>query len=127
MPEGPEPRQGDRRDQEDDGGASLLILTNSRGLDQEARRLQWRCRRGMKELDVLLERYVRLRLGAASSEERQTLTRLLELPDPILSDYLFGHAAAPEPGMAALVAAQVVRQDGIGQFEQPRERPTLLA
>jgi succinate dehydrogenase flavin-adding protein (antitoxin of CptAB toxin-antitoxin module) len=59
----------------------------------------------MKELDVLLERYVWLRLGAASSEERQTLTRLLELPDPILSDYLFGHAAAPEPGMAALVAA----------------------
>jgi succinate dehydrogenase flavin-adding protein (antitoxin of CptAB toxin-antitoxin module) len=59
----------------------------------------------MKELDVLLERYVRSRLGAASSEERQTLTRLLELPDPILSDYLFGHAAAPEPGMAALVAA----------------------
>jgi succinate dehydrogenase flavin-adding protein (antitoxin of CptAB toxin-antitoxin module) len=59
----------------------------------------------MKELDVLLERYVRLRLAEASSEERQTLTRLLELPDPILSDYLFGHAAAPEPGMAALVAA----------------------
>jgi succinate dehydrogenase flavin-adding protein (antitoxin of CptAB toxin-antitoxin module) len=59
----------------------------------------------MKELDVLLERYVQLRLGAASSEERQTLTRLLELPDPILSDYLFGHAAAPEPRMAALVAA----------------------
>jgi antitoxin CptB len=76
-----------------------------RSLDEEARRLLWRCRRGMKELDVLLERYVRLRLGAASSEERQTLTRLLELPDPILSDYLFGHAAAPEPDMAALVAA----------------------
>jgi len=73
--------------------------------DPEARRLLWRCRRGMKELDVLLERYVRSWLGAASSEERQTLTRLLELPDPILSDYLFGHAAAPEPGMAALVAA----------------------
>jgi len=65
----------------------------------------------MKELDVLLERYVQLRLGAASSEERQTLTRLLELPDPVLSDYLFGHAAAPEPGMAALVA---VIQGGVG-------------
>jgi succinate dehydrogenase flavin-adding protein (antitoxin of CptAB toxin-antitoxin module) len=59
----------------------------------------------MKELDVLLERYVRSRLSEASSEERQALARLLELPDPILSDYLFGHAAAPEPQMAALVAA----------------------
>jgi len=74
-------------------------------LDEEARCLLWRCRRGMKELDVLLERYVRSRLSEASSEERQALARLLELPDPILSDYLFGHAAAPEPQMAALVAA----------------------
>jgi succinate dehydrogenase flavin-adding protein (antitoxin of CptAB toxin-antitoxin module) len=59
----------------------------------------------MKELDVLLERYVRSRLSEASSEERQVLARLLELPDPVLSDYLFGHAAAPEPHMADLVAA----------------------
>jgi succinate dehydrogenase flavin-adding protein (antitoxin of CptAB toxin-antitoxin module) len=59
----------------------------------------------MKELDVLLERYVRSRLSAASNEERQALTRLLELPDPVLSDYLFGHAAAPEPPLAELVAA----------------------
>ena len=73
-------------------------------MDQEARRLLWRCRRGMKELDVLLERYVRSRLSEASSEERQTLTRLLELPDPLLSDYLFGHAAAPDPRIAGLVA-----------------------
>jgi succinate dehydrogenase flavin-adding protein (antitoxin of CptAB toxin-antitoxin module) len=59
----------------------------------------------MKELDVLLERYVRSQLSKASSDERQTLARLLELPDPLLSDYLFGHAAAPEPRMARLVAA----------------------
>jgi succinate dehydrogenase flavin-adding protein (antitoxin of CptAB toxin-antitoxin module) len=72
----------------------------------------------MKELDVLLERYVRLRLGAASIEERQTLTRLLELPDPILSDYVFGHAAAPDPGMAALVAAI---QGGPGQGGPPKD------
>ena len=54
---------------------------------------------------MLLERYVRSRLCEASSEERRALTQLLELPDPVLSDYLFGHAAAPEPSLAALVAA----------------------
>jgi succinate dehydrogenase flavin-adding protein (antitoxin of CptAB toxin-antitoxin module) len=58
----------------------------------------------MKELDVLLERYVRSRLSNASSEERQTLARLLELPDPLLADYLFGHTPATEPHMARLVA-----------------------
>jgi succinate dehydrogenase flavin-adding protein (antitoxin of CptAB toxin-antitoxin module) len=59
----------------------------------------------MKELDVLLERYVRSRLSNASFEERQTLTQLLELPDPLLADYLFGHTPATEPQMARLVAA----------------------
>jgi succinate dehydrogenase flavin-adding protein (antitoxin of CptAB toxin-antitoxin module) len=59
----------------------------------------------MKELDIVLERYVRLRLPDAGPEDRQTLTRLLELPDPLLADYLFGHATAVEPPLAALIAA----------------------
>ena len=68
----------------------------------------------MKELDVLLERYVRLRLPQAGTAERQALSRLLELPDPLLSDYLFGHAAASEPPLAALLAA--IREAGVGEY-----------
>ena len=59
----------------------------------------------MKELDVLLERYVRSRLPDAPAGERQALTRLLDLPDPLLADYLFGHAAADEPQLAHIIAA----------------------
>ena len=81
-------------------------------LDEEGRRLLWRCRRGMKELDVLLERYVRSRLPNASPEERQTLTWLLELPDPVLADYLFGHTPVSDPRLAHLVAA--IRGDTVG-------------
>ena len=83
-------------------------------MDQEGRRLLWRCRRGMKELDVLLERYVRSRLSNASPEERQTLTWLLELPDPALADYLFGHIPADEPQMAQLVAD--IRATPVGEY-----------
>ena len=72
-------------------------------LDLEARRLLWRCRRGMKELDVLLERFARRELPGASSQQRQTLTRLLELPDPELVDYLLGQAIPPDPELARLV------------------------
>jgi succinate dehydrogenase flavin-adding protein (antitoxin of CptAB toxin-antitoxin module) len=68
----------------------------------------------MKELDVLLERYVRSRLAGASSEERQTLNRLLELPDPLLADYLFGHTPAAEPHMARLVAA--IQDMRVGEY-----------
>jgi antitoxin CptB len=70
--------------------------------DVEARRVLWRCRRGMKELDILLERFARERYSAASSDERAAFTRLLDLPDPELADYFFGHAIPDEPDLARL-------------------------
>ena len=81
-------------------------------LDAEARRLLWRCRRGMKELDVLLERFARRELPTASPEERRTLDRFLELPDPVLVDYLLGQATPDDAELARLVqriAASVPR------------------
>jgi antitoxin CptB len=73
-------------------------------LDPEARRLLWRCRRGMKELDVLLERFARRELPRASAAQRQTLARFLELPDPVLVDYLLGQAIPSDRELADLVA-----------------------
>jgi antitoxin CptB len=71
-------------------------------MSMDARRLLWRCRRGMKELDVLLERYARERYEHASSEEQRAFARLLDLPDPDLADYFFGHATPTEPDLARL-------------------------
>ena len=72
-------------------------------LDLDARRLLWRCRRGMKELDVLLERYARRELPNASLRQRQVLERFLELPDPMLVDYLLGQTIPPDAELAELV------------------------
>lgn len=80
-----------------------LQATVSPSLDPEARRLLWRCRRGMKELDVLLERFARCELPGSTSEQRDTLARFLELPDPLLVDYLLGQAIPPDPQLARLV------------------------
>ena len=74
-------------------------------LDLEARRLLWRCRRGMKELDVLLERFAARRLPAASASEREVFARFLELPDPVLVGYLFGDALPTEAAFTGLVRA----------------------
>jgi antitoxin CptB len=83
-------------------------------LDEESRRLLWRCRRGMKELDILLERYVRSQVAEASPRERATLNQLLELPDPVLADHLFGHTPVHDPHMARLVAA--IRNHGMAEY-----------
>ena len=58
----------------------------------------------MKELDVLLERFARHELPRASAGQRQTLARFLELPDPVLVDYLLGQAIPPDRELADLVA-----------------------
>lgn len=68
----------------------------------DTRRLLWRCRRGMKELDLLLESFVRHHYDAASSDQRDAFARLLDLPDPVLADYLLGHATPPDPQLAEL-------------------------
>jgi antitoxin CptB len=88
------------------------VTAQANTLDAEARRLLWRCRRGMKELDVLLERYVRSQVAGASSQERAILDQLLELPDPVLADYLFGHTPVSDPLMTPLVAA--IRGHAVG-------------
>jgi len=71
--------------------------------DPEARRLLWRCRRGMKELDVVLERFARDTLPAASAAERHDLAELLAQPDPLLAAWLLAGVPA-EPRFAPLTA-----------------------
>jgi antitoxin CptB len=72
-------------------------------MDPEARALVWRCRRGMKELDVILERYVAAMLPQAGAAERRLFARLLEHPDPDLAGYFLGGEVPLEPEMARLV------------------------
>jgi len=72
-------------------------------MDPEARALLWRCRRGMKELDVLLGRYAAAALPQAGPLERRLLARLLDSPDPDLAGYFLAGEVPPDPEMAALV------------------------
>ena len=73
-------------------------------MEPESRALLWRCRRGMKELDVLLERYAAAALPQADDRERRLLARLLDRPDPELAGYFLGGEGPREPDIAALVA-----------------------
>ena len=70
---------------------------------QELGRLRWRCRRGMRELDVLLRRYVDERYACASSEHQAAFRALLDAPDPLIHAYCLGLEAPPTPVLAALI------------------------
>lgn len=57
----------------------------------------------MKELDLVLLRYLREHWPAADAAQQAAFERLLELPDPLLADYLFGRASPPEVEIGELV------------------------
>jgi antitoxin CptB len=77
---------------------------DSAPLDVEQGRLAWRCRRGMKELDLLLTGYLRDRWKQAPATERAAFERILALPDPLLAAYLMQREAAPDPDLDNLLA-----------------------
>lgn len=56
----------------------------------EAAKLKWHCRRGMRELDVLLVTYCEECYPTASDGEQRTFAAFLELQDDVIFDYLFG-------------------------------------
>ena len=72
--------------------------------DPELNRLRWRCRRGMRELDVLLERYLRERWPTAPEPSRAAFRALLELPDPDLAALCLRQSVTDVTGFAELIA-----------------------
>ena len=49
-------------------------------MNQKAR-LKWQCRRGMRELDLLLEEFLEHRYQSLSQPDRDAFARLLECPN----------------------------------------------
>ena len=51
-------------------------------------RLRWLCRRGMLELDILLDEFLRLHHSELDPRERQAFERLLALDDAVLWQHI---------------------------------------
>jgi antitoxin CptB len=69
----------------------------------EYARLRWRCRRGLLELDVVLQRFLDQEYQCLSPEEQAAFTDLLARPDDALLGYLNGVHEPPENELKAIV------------------------
>ena len=65
-------------------------------------RIRWHCRRGLLELDLVLEGFLERCLDRLSAEQMQLFGELLEWPDNDLLDLAMGRAE-PEPRFRELV------------------------
>ena len=66
----------------------------------ERRRLDWKCRRGLLELDIVLQRFIPI----LRDEDVQPLQALLELPDNDLWDIIIGRSDRYDPRLEQTVA-----------------------
>ncbi len=66
-------------------------------------KLRWQCRRGTKELDLLLQRYLDSRYLVADDEEKALFVELLKLEDDDLLAVLMGEMEVEAGEMKVLV------------------------
>lgn len=71
--------------------------------DVELRRLRWRCRRGMRELDQLLERWLDRQWRQSPTAEREAFLQLLDTEDDKLWRWFLGYEVPADVEIAALV------------------------
>jgi antitoxin CptB len=79
-------------------------MTAGAASDDRLKRLRWRCRRGTRELDALLGGWLDARRDSIDAGELATFDALLDQQDPVLWDWLIGHAEPPRADWRAIVA-----------------------
>ena len=69
----------------------------------ELDRVRWSCRRGLLELDLVLERFVTDHYERLSQREKDVFSKLLKLPDNDLLDLAMGRADTTDPEYGDLI------------------------
>jgi len=69
----------------------------------EESRLRWQCRRGMRELDDLLIRYLETRFPVADEDEKTAFQAVLALSDPELNGYLLQRQTPSSESIARVI------------------------
>ena len=82
-------------------------------MSAHVRRMLWRCRRGLLELDLLLESFVRQHYESLTPVQLQAFDRLLDFPDNELWDVVTGKAHNDDASLQPVLS--LLRQVNISQ------------
>lgn len=70
----------------------------------EVNRLLWRCRRGMLEMDLLLESFVRQQYAQLLPDQKQAFDQLLDYPDNELWGMVTGKMKCDDEALQGMLA-----------------------
>ncbi len=77
--------------------------------ERELSKLKWRCRRGLLENDLFIERFFRQYEAALTVDQAQAMTDLMDLSDNDLLDLLLGRKE-PEGALATADVLALLKQ-----------------
>jgi len=63
----------------------------------------WQCRRGMLELDLLLNNFVNKAVETLTPQQKACFELLLSYPDQTLLDLLLGNSMASDPSISIII------------------------
>jgi len=66
-------------------------------------KLLWRCRRGVKELDVLFTKFVESTYDGLTDAEKQAFDKLLDLEDPDILGFMLYSQKPADSDVASIV------------------------
>ncbi len=75
------------------------LMTNS----IEANRLRWHARRGLLELDIILQRFLDMKLASLTQNEMALVEEMLLIADNDLLDLLMGRAFSADKQVQAMI------------------------
>lgn len=65
--------------------------------------LRWQCRRGMLELDYILENFLEQRYASLTLEQKHLFVRMLDFEDQLLLDWVMGNVVPSDANIRQLV------------------------
>jgi antitoxin CptB len=71
--------------------------------ESERARLRWACRRGLRELDLLLSAFLEVGFADLDGPDQERFIQLLALPDQELIEWLLGQAIPVDRDIARVV------------------------
>ena len=92
-------------------------MVNSVVEEQELNRLRWQCRRGMLELDLLLQEFLEQHYSGLDKACKREFTVLLEYPDQLLQNWLFAGNVDVDARVRTIV--DKIRQGGQEYEREP--------
>lgn len=78
-------------------------------LTAEERKLQWHCRRGLKELDVILGPFFEQHYLSLAADDKAVFSRLVDCEDMDLFNWFMGQDSPSDPELERMIGLILAR------------------